>query len=129
MMAAVAMELHTALDRERAGIVVICAIRRRTAGGDHRDSITRIIKTKRLIESNPSPKSMAGKNSERKSNDTKGSSEGGEENIFPGCRKEKAGECAAAEADRWDKIPRPNVFHVNTTVFHIDTKINLFARK
>jgi len=39
---------------------------------------------------------MAGKNLERKSNDTKGSSEGGED-IFPGGRKERAGEsCAAA---------------------------------
>jgi len=46
---------------------------------------------------------MAGKNSERKSNDAKGSSEGGEY-IFPGCRKERAGECAAAEADGWGKI-------------------------
>ena len=48
---------------------------------------------------NPFSKSMASKNSERKSNDTKGSSEGGED-IFPGGRKERAGEsCAAAEAD------------------------------
>jgi len=78
---------------------------------------------------NPSPKSMAGKNSERKSNDAKGSSEGGEDNIFPGCRKERVGECAAAEADRWSKIPRPKVFHLDTKVFHVDTKINLFARK
>ena len=72
---------------------------------------------------------MAGKNSERKSNDAKGSSEGGEDNIFPGCRKERVGKCAAAEVDQWGKIPRPKVFHFNTKVFHIDTKINLFARK
>jgi len=71
---------------------------------------------------------MASKNSERKSNDATGSSEGGED-IFPGCRKERAGECAAAEADRWGKIPRPKVFHVDTKVFHVDTKMNLFARK
>ena len=63
---------------------------------------------------NPSPKSMVGKNSERKSNGARGSSEGGED-IFPGCcRKERAGECAAAEADQWGKIPRPKVFHVDT---------------
>jgi hypothetical protein len=49
MAAAAATEPHTALDRERAGIVAVCAIRRRIAGGDHRDSITRIIKIKRLI--------------------------------------------------------------------------------
>jgi hypothetical protein len=72
---------------------------------------------------NPSPKSMAGKNSERKSNGARGSSEGGEDS-FPGCcRKERAGECAAAEADQWGKIPRPKVFHAGTKVFHVDTKI------
>jgi hypothetical protein len=38
----------------------------------------------------------AAKNSERKSNDANGSSEGGED-IFPGCRKERAGEAAEAE--------------------------------
>ena len=48
---------------------------------------------------------MAGKKSKRKSNDAKGSSEGGED-IFPGCCKERVGECAAAEADRWANIPR-----------------------
>jgi hypothetical protein len=71
---------------------------------------------------------MAGKNSQRKSNDAKGSSEG-EEDIVPGCRKERAGECAAAEADQWGKIPRPKVFHVDTKVFPVNTKINLFAHK
>ena len=60
LMATVATELHTALDRERAGIVVICTIRRRTAIGDHRDSITRIITIKRLIESKPFPKVNGG---------------------------------------------------------------------
>jgi len=45
----------------------------------------------------PSPKSMAGgKHSARKSNDDNGSSEGGED-VFPGCRKERAGEAAEAE--------------------------------
>jgi hypothetical protein len=89
-----ATELHTALDRERAGIVVVCAIRQQTAGG----RIHRITKIKRLIESNHSPKSMAGgKNSARKSKDANGSSEGGED-IFPGCRKERpGGEVAEAE--------------------------------
>jgi hypothetical protein len=53
----------------------------------------------------------------------------GGETIFPGCRKERAGECVAVEVDQWGKIPRPKVFHVNTKVFHVDTKINLFARK
>jgi hypothetical protein len=60
--------------------------------------------------------------------DGDGRSEGAED-IFPGCRKERAGECAVAEADRWGKIPRPKVFHVNTKVIHVNTKINLFARK
>ena len=60
MTAAVATAPHTALDRERAGIVVVCAIRRQTAGGDHRDSITRIIKIKRLIESKPFPEVNGG---------------------------------------------------------------------
>jgi len=46
---------------------------------------------------NPSPKSMAGgKNPARKSNDANESSEGGED-IFPGSRKERAGEAAEAE--------------------------------
>jgi hypothetical protein len=60
MTARVALEPHTALDRERAGIVVLCVIRRRTACGDHRDSITRIIKIKRLIESKPFPEVNGG---------------------------------------------------------------------
>jgi len=55
MTVVVATEPHTALDRERAGIVIVCATRRRTAGGDHRDSITRIIKIKRLIKPKPFP--------------------------------------------------------------------------
>jgi hypothetical protein len=58
--AAAATKPHTALDRERAGIVVVCAIRRQTAGGDHRDAITRIIKIKRLIESKPFPEVNGG---------------------------------------------------------------------
>jgi hypothetical protein len=60
MMMAVVTEPHTALDRERAGLVVVCAIRQRTAGGDHRDAITRIINIKRLIESKPFPKVNGG---------------------------------------------------------------------
>jgi len=42
------------------------------------------------------------KNSERKSNDANGSSEGGED-ILSGCRKERAGEAAEAEMgqDLW----------------------------
>jgi len=54
----------------------------------------------------------AAKNSERKSNDANGSSEGGED-IFPGCCKERAGE--AAEAEMGHKL----VFHVDTKVFHV----------
>jgi hypothetical protein len=59
---AAATELHTALDRERAGIVVVCAIRKRTAGGVHREAITtRITKIKRLIESKPFPEVNGGR--------------------------------------------------------------------
>ena len=103
---AAATELHTALGRERAGIVVACAIRQRTAGGVHREAITRITKIKRLIESKPFPeKSMAGgKNSARKSNDANGSSEGGED-IFTGCRKERAREAAEAEMGDGARFP------------------------
>jgi hypothetical protein len=52
-----ATELHTALDRERAGIVVVCAIRQQTAGG----RIHRITKIKRLIESKPFPEVNGGR--------------------------------------------------------------------
>jgi hypothetical protein len=62
-----------------------------------------------------------GKNSAIKSTDANGSSEGG--SIFPGCRKERAGDVLR----RWGKIPEPKVFHVDTKVFHVYTKINLFA--
>jgi hypothetical protein len=59
-MAAAAKKPHTALDRERAGIVVVCAIRRQTAGGDHRDAITRVIQIFRLIESKLFPEVNGG---------------------------------------------------------------------
>ena len=42
---------QTALRTEQAGIVVVCAIRRRTAGGDHTVALTKIIKIERLIKS------------------------------------------------------------------------------
>jgi hypothetical protein len=58
---ATATEAHTALDRERAGIVVVCAIRQRTAGGVHRDAITRNTKIKRLIETKPFPELNGGR--------------------------------------------------------------------
>jgi len=60
MTAAVVTEPHTALDRERAGTVVVCAIRQQTAGGDHIDSITRIIKIKWPIEPKPFPEVNGG---------------------------------------------------------------------
>jgi hypothetical protein len=81
-------------------------------------------KLKGSSNQNPSPKSMAvGKNSARKLNDTNGSSEGGVD-IFPGCRKERAGEAAKAEMGQ---DPPTKRFHVDTKVFHVDTKINLSA--
>jgi len=48
---AAAMEPHTALGREKAGLEIVCAIRRRTAGGNQTDALTKIIKIKRLMES------------------------------------------------------------------------------
>jgi hypothetical protein len=87
MTTAAATKPHTALDRVRAGIVVVCAIRRRTASGDHTVALTKIIKVERLIKSKPFPEDNGGQKSERKLNDVKGSSEGGED-MFPGCRKE-----------------------------------------
>jgi len=50
---AAATELHTHLCKERAGIIVVCAIRRQTAGGNHTNALTKIIKIKRLIELKP----------------------------------------------------------------------------
>jgi hypothetical protein len=86
-------------------------------------------KLKGSSKRNPSPNSMAGgKNSARKSTDGNGSSEGGED-IFPGCRKERAGDVLWGKRPklRWGKIPEPKVFHVDTKVFHVYTKINLSA--
>ena len=53
-------EPHTALDREQAGIVVVCAIRRRTAGDDHTVALTKIMKIERLIKSKPFPEVNGG---------------------------------------------------------------------
>jgi hypothetical protein len=52
-------------------------------------------KSKGASNQNASPKSTAGKNSEKKSNDVANEYSEGGEDIFPGCRKERLGDCAA----------------------------------
>jgi hypothetical protein len=42
----VATKPHTALDREQARIVVLCTTKRRTASGNHTDTLTKIVEIK-----------------------------------------------------------------------------------
>ncbi len=50
-MVVVVTELRTALNKEQTGIVVVCAIGRRSAvGHDHTIALTKIIKIERLIK-------------------------------------------------------------------------------
>jgi hypothetical protein len=120
----VATKPHTALDREQARIVVVCAIRRRTASGDHTDALTKIVENQKGHQIKSLPQSQRQVKTPRKIERGQGILKRGgrhfpEKHHQPSesgtnRHKERVGECAAGEADCSGKIPGPKVFHVDT---------------
>ena len=93
-MVVVAAAAHTALNRERAEIVVVCTIRWRTTV-----ALTKIIKMKRLIKLKPFPEVNSGQKIRRKIECGQGILRRGGRHLPRLLQIERGGDCATMRAN------------------------------